>query len=78
MRPRRAAILLIGLVLVVTGTMLLQGWSPRYRAEYFPNRPIKLVVPFSPGGGTDTFARIMKKAIEDNELLPATDRDHQS
>jgi tripartite-type tricarboxylate transporter receptor subunit TctC len=29
-----------------------------------------LVVPFSPGGGTDTFARIVKKAIEDDRLLP--------
>jgi tripartite-type tricarboxylate transporter receptor subunit TctC len=70
MRPRRAALLLIGLVVVVTGTMLLPGWSPRHRAGDFPNRPIKLVVPFAPGGGTDTFARIMKKAIEDNDLLP--------
>ena len=36
----------------------------------YPTRPIKLIVPFSAGGGSDTFARIIKRAIEDNELLP--------
>ena len=35
----------------------------------FPTRSIRLVVPFSVGGGTDTFARIMKAAIESNQLL---------
>lgn len=38
-------------------------------AEY-PARSIRLVVPFSVGGGTDTFARIIKAAIEQHDLLP--------
>ena len=37
----------------------------------YPSRAIRLIVPFAPGGSTDTFARIYKKAIDDNALLPA-------
>ncbi|MGI9244546.1 MAG: tripartite tricarboxylate transporter substrate binding protein [Verrucomicrobiales bacterium] len=36
----------------------------------FPRKPIKVVVPFGPGGDSDTFARIMQKTIRDHELLP--------
>lgn len=36
----------------------------------YPNQPIKLVVPFGAGGGTDTYARLVKKTIEDHDLLP--------
>jgi tripartite-type tricarboxylate transporter receptor subunit TctC len=38
--------------------------------EDFPSKPIKVVVPFGPGGDSDTFARIMQKTIRDHELLP--------
>ena len=31
-------------------------------------RPLKIVVPFAPGGGSDTYARIIKKGIDDNKL----------
>jgi tripartite-type tricarboxylate transporter receptor subunit TctC len=33
-----------------------------------PSGPIKLIVPFSAGGGSDTFARILQKTIRDNDL----------
>ena len=36
----------------------------------YPRKPIKVVVPCGPGGDSDTFARIMQKAIRDQELLP--------
>ena len=40
------------------------------QAETYPSRPIKVIVPFGAGGGSDTFVRIIQKAIEDNQLLP--------
>lgn len=43
--------------------------QPREQASY-PRRPIKLIVPFGAGGGSDTFGRIIQNAIEKHELLP--------
>lgn len=36
----------------------------------FPQRPIKVIVPFAAGGGSDTFARVIQSAIDDHDLLP--------
>lgn len=41
---------LIGLCLIVG--------APEVGAQAYPNKPIRLVLPFPPGGGTDTFGRI--------------------
>ncbi|NQV29164.1 MAG: hypothetical protein HQ518_32830 [Rhodopirellula sp.] len=37
--------------------------------DRYPARPIKLVVPFGPGGGSDTFGRIIKLGIDEAGLL---------
>ena len=39
-------------------------------SDGYPQRPIQVVVPFGAGGGSDTFVRIIQKAIEENDLLP--------
>lgn len=36
----------------------------------YPRKPIKVVVPFSAGGGSDTFVRVIQKAIRDEGLVP--------
>ena len=36
----------------------------------WPEKPVKIIVPFKPGGSSDQTARIFQKAIEDNDLMP--------
>ena len=38
--------------------------------EVFPKKPIRLVVPFSAGGGSDGLARAIQAVIESEKLLP--------
>ena len=53
----------------------LCGWKiftslPSADSDGWPARPIHVVVPYSAGGGTDSFVRLMTKSIEDNQRLP--------
>lgn len=49
-----AAALLIGGIAAAPQAAAQQGW---------PNKPIRLIVPFPPGGGTDAFARPISKVL---------------
>ena len=39
-------------------------------ASAYPNRPIELIVPYAPGGGSGITAEVMKKVIADEKLSP--------
>lgn len=43
--------------------------TPATISDNYPDQPIKVIVPFGAGGGSDTFVRILQKAIEENEFL---------
>jgi tripartite-type tricarboxylate transporter receptor subunit TctC len=44
--------------------------APKPAAAAWPEKPIKAVVPFGPGGTSDLLARLMQQAIEEQKLLP--------
>ena len=53
---------LIGLA-ALFGTLSLASPS-QAQTEPYPNRPVRLIVPFAPGGPTDTVARVMGEQLQ--------------
>jgi tripartite-type tricarboxylate transporter receptor subunit TctC len=54
---------------LIVAVVTFSGCAAPEEGEY-PNRPITLIVPFAPGGASDTFARIIKEAVDKEGLLP--------
>lgn len=70
----------------VRATASLSGWRTPWRtlallacslwmtaglhAQEWPNGPIKLIIPFAPGGGNDSAGRLLAKAMEDRFKVP--------
>jgi tripartite-type tricarboxylate transporter receptor subunit TctC len=48
---------------LLTGLALAALGSPAFAQDAYPNRPIRLVVPFTPGGVTDTSARLIAEFL---------------
>lgn len=72
MRHKRQ-LMLRGLLPVALGAWLSTVVGCRSGSEdslTYPNRPIKLYVPFSAGGSTDTVTRIIQTAVRKHDLLP--------
>ncbi|RYX94702.1 MAG: tripartite tricarboxylate transporter substrate binding protein [Comamonadaceae bacterium] len=49
--------------LLAMGGLAALGCSPLIHAQSYPVKPIKLVVPFPPGGGGDTLARLVMTRV---------------
>jgi len=56
--------------LLVVATGLVAGLPGGARAADYPTRPIEIVVPYAPGGGTDIMVRQIVKVIEEQKLVP--------
>ncbi len=64
---KKIIVLMLALVMVVP-MVFAQGASES--SEVFPNKPIKLIVPWSAGGGTDAIARALARSGEKHLGVP--------
>lgn len=51
-----SAVLLVGALAAATSTLAAEQW---------PSRPIRMIVPYAPGGGTDVLMRLLASALKD-------------
>jgi tripartite-type tricarboxylate transporter receptor subunit TctC len=49
----------------IAGALLMWSATCACAAESFPSRPLRLIVPFPPGGGTDIMARMVGQRLND-------------
>jgi tripartite-type tricarboxylate transporter receptor subunit TctC len=49
--------------MAMTGIVLTSGYAQAQATDTFPTKAIKLVVPFAPGGVTDTSGRIVAEGL---------------
>ncbi|MCA9177703.1 MAG: tripartite tricarboxylate transporter substrate binding protein [Planctomycetales bacterium] len=68
MSARRVARTLV--IAMACGVLGNAGVAPIVADEAYPIRPIKVIVPFSPGGSTDALARHIQAEIDRRQLLP--------
>lgn len=55
-----------GFICTILGSLALVLATPVIAAGSFPERPIRLVVPFPAGGNVDIFARVLYREVEKN------------
>ena len=45
------------------GLLAFAGFSPAVHAQQYPERPVRLIVPYPPGGGSDLVARLLGREL---------------
>ena len=48
---------------VAAGAAVLPAVSRTARAQAYPSRPVRVIVGYAPGGGTDIFTRLLCQAL---------------
>jgi tripartite-type tricarboxylate transporter receptor subunit TctC len=54
------------MVFAVLGTVLFAFPPDRLEAQRWPEKPVRIIVPFGPGGGTDIQARVLTTVFHEN------------
>ena len=53
----------VGSIVAMTGALILGAAWYAFAADEYPARPIRVIVPFAPGGGTDVVGRILAQQL---------------
>jgi len=52
--------------MTLAAALALAGWAGTPNAQDYPNRPVRVIDPFAPGGATDVLARIVSQKLSAN------------